>query len=87
MTMIELPRRRAEPRMFVEADPGLHRHVDRALAALGNLPEDLELPGLDMLAGALIEIADALERDADLEPEDDADGEEEALPLLAFHQL
>lgn len=87
MTLIELPRRRAAPRTFVEAEPGLHRRVDRALAALGNLPDDIDLPGLDTLAGALIEIADALDGDADLEPEEDADGEEDALPLLAFYQL
>lgn len=87
MTLIELPRRRAEPRVFVEAGPGLHRRVDRALAALGNLPDDLDLPGLDMLAGALIAIADALDGDCDDEPEEDCDAEEERLPLFAFYRL
>jgi hypothetical protein len=57
--------------------------VTRALDALGDL--DLpELPGLPELADALIELADELTGDADLEPEDDCDGEEEAFPLFAF---
>jgi len=42
------------------------------------------LPGLDDLAGALIELADAIDGDADCEPEEDEDGEEEGLPLFAF---
>jgi hypothetical protein len=83
VTLIELPRRRAEPRTFVEPTAGLERRVSRALDALGAL--DLpDLPGLDALADALIAIADELQADADLEPEDDLDGEEEGLPLFAF---
>jgi hypothetical protein len=84
MTLIELPRRRTAPRTFIEPPPGLQRRVSRALGALGDLPDDLDLPGLDDLAGALIALADRLDGDADLEPEDDQDAEEEALPLFAF---
>jgi hypothetical protein len=83
MTLIELPRRRAEPRVFVEAEPGLQRRVTRALNALGDL--DLpDLPGLDDLGAALVSLADELDGDADLEPEGDLDVEEESLPLFAF---
>ena len=80
MTLIELPRR-AAPRLFVEPPPDLERRVKRALRALGELAD---LPGLQPLAEALIGLADALEPDADLEPEDEADGEEELLPLFAY---
>jgi hypothetical protein len=82
VTLIELPRRRAAPRTFVEPPADLPRRVDRALAALGDLPEGFDLPGLDELAGALIEIADELQADSDLE--DDELGDDEALPLFAF---
>ena len=82
MTLIELPRRRAAPRVFVEPPADLPRRVDRALEALGDLPgELLELPGLDALADALIEIADAMQGDVDLE--DDETGDDDALPLFA----
>lgn len=84
MTLIELPRRRAAPRVFVEAPDGLQRRVNRALAALGDLPEEIDLPGLGDLAAALIDLADMLDGEANLEPEEDCDGEEEALPLFAF---
>ncbi|CAJ0885440.1 hypothetical protein AMST5_03615 [freshwater sediment metagenome] len=85
MTLIELPRRKAEPRIFVQPAPDLHRRVSRALKALDGLPEGLELPGLDDLADALISIADELEGDADLE--DDELGDEEAFPLFSFAGL
>jgi hypothetical protein len=85
--LIELPRRRAEPRTFVEPAPDLHRRVSRALDALGDLPESFDLPGLPELAGALIELADELAGDPDDEPEEDCDGEEERLPLLAYGGL
>lgn len=84
MILIELPRRRRAPRVFVEPAGDLPRRVDRALIALGELPDELdELPGLRDLADALIALADQLAGDADLEPEDDADGDE-ALPLFAY---
>ncbi len=74
MTIIELPSRRAAPRIFVEAPAGLERRVKRALRALGDLPNELDdLPGLQPLAAALIDLTDALDGDADLEP--DADDE------------
>lgn len=84
MTIIELPRRRDAPRVFIEAPAGLPRRVNRALVALGDL--DLNLPGLDALGAALVAIADELEGDADLEPgaDDEPESEEEALPLFAF---
>lgn len=66
MSLIELPRRKREARTFVEAPPGLQRRVNRALTALGELPDDLDLPGLDDLAGALIELADAIDGDKGL---------------------
>jgi hypothetical protein len=84
VTLIELPRRRAAPRTFVEPPAGLQRRVARALAALGDLPDDLDLPGLDALADALIHLADDLDGDSDLEP--DADDEivsVDDLPLFA----
>lgn len=84
MTLIELPRRHAAPRVFVEAPAGFHRRVARALAALGDLPPGFDLPGLDALSAALIDIASNLDGDADLEPQD---GEEERLPLFAFYGL
>lgn len=84
MTLIELPRRRAAPRVFVEAPDGLQRRVKRALAALGDLPDGFDLPGLDALSSALIDLAGNLDGDADLEPQD---GEEERLPLFAFYGL
>lgn len=86
MTLIELPRSRGGPRAFVEPPAGLERRVNRALNALGDLPDDLDLPSLDALAGALIAIADALDGDPDDEPEEDM-GEDENLPLLAFAGL
>lgn len=67
MTLIELPRRRGAPRAFVEPPPDLDRRIGRALDALGDLPDGLELPGLSDLAGALIELADELAADPDLE--------------------
>ena len=80
MSLIEIPG--GKPRQFVEAPHGLERRVKRALAALGDL--DLELPGLDSLAAALIALADELDGDSDLEL--DADSEvvtEDDLPLFA----
>lgn len=82
MTLIELPRRRAAPRVFVEAQPGLQRRVSRALSALGDLPDGFDLPGLDDLSAALIDLADELDGDTDLE--DDELGDDEALPLFAW---
>jgi hypothetical protein len=82
VSLIELPRRRASPRVFIEPAPGLRRRLTRALNALGDL--ELELPGLDALSDALISLADELEGDANFEPEDDCEGEEEGLPLFAF---
>jgi hypothetical protein len=87
MSLLELPRRRAAPRTFIEAPAGLERRVMRALSALGDLPDGFDLPGLEELGAALIELADAMEPDADLEPEEDADGEEERLPLFVFAGL
>jgi hypothetical protein len=87
VSVIELPRRRDAPRTFVETPPDLARRVKRALSGLGNLPDELELPGREELADALIAIADELEGDADLEAEEDLDGEDENLPLLAFAGL
>ncbi len=77
MTLIELPARRGTARTFIEPPPGLHRRVSRALSALGNLPDDLDLPGLGDLADALIALADELEGDADLEPDADHEPESE----------
>lgn len=86
MTLIELPRRRAAPRVFVEPEPDLSRRVARALSALGDLPEGFDLPGLDDLAAALIDIADELGGDTDLEPDPDDEPEEDRdecdLPLF-----
>jgi hypothetical protein len=80
--LIQLPARRGSPRTFVEPSPGLDRRVSRALDALGDL--DLpDLPGLPELGAALVAIADELQDDPDLEPEEDADCEEERLPLFA----
>lgn len=89
MTLIELPRRPRGPRAFVEAPPGLERRVARALDALGNLPDDLDLPGRDAFAAALVDLADALNPDSDFEPDADAEPEpeDEALPLFAFAGL
>lgn len=83
MTLIQLPQRRGFPRTFVEPPAGLERRISRALDALGNLPEGFDLPGLDSLSSALIELADKLAGDPDDEPEEDCDGEEEQLPLFA----
>jgi hypothetical protein len=85
MTLIELPRRRAQPRTFVEPSPDLARRVKRALSGLGNLPDELELPGRAELADALIAIADELQGAVDLE--DDELGDEDAFPLFAFAGL
>jgi hypothetical protein len=85
VTLIELPRRRDMPRVFVEPAPDLARRVKRALAGLGNLPDELDLPGLPELGAALIAIADDLAGDADLE--DDELGDDEALPLFAHAGL
>jgi hypothetical protein len=85
VTLVELPSRRPGPRLFVEPEPGFQRRVERALKALGDLPDDLDLPGLDDLADALIALADEIEGDADLEDEEAA--EVEALPLLAHAGL
>jgi hypothetical protein len=89
VTLIELPRARRAPRVFVETPPGPQRTVTRALNALGDLPEGFDLPGLDALSGALIALADEIdgdtdfEHDADLEPDpDDADACD--LPLFSF---
>lgn len=82
--MIMLPQRRGSPKIFVEPPAGLERRVSRALDALGDL--DLpDLPGLPELGAALIELANELAGDADLE--DDELGDEEALPLFAFAGL
>jgi len=82
MTVIELPSRRTSPRVFVEAPPDTARRVQRALQALGNLPDEMDLlPGLADLSQALIEIADALDDEPDCDDEivctDD-------LPLFSF---
>jgi hypothetical protein len=45
MTLLELPRRRSARRVFVEPEPGLSRRVTRVRDALGELPEELDLPG------------------------------------------
>jgi hypothetical protein len=87
MTLLELPRRRSARRVFMEPPPGLGRRVARALNALGELPDELDLPGREDLAAALIDLADALDGDADLEPEidEDEEGADEALlPLFAY---
>mgnify|MGYP007086246181 CR=1 FL=1 len=76
MTLIELPRRRGAPRACVEPPPDLDRRIGRALDALGDLPDGLELPGLSALAGALIELADELAADPDLEDDDLGDEED-----------
>jgi len=77
VTLIELPRRRRAPRTFLEAPPGLHRRISRALDALGDLPEGFDLPGFDDLSQALITIADDLAGDPDLEDTADAEPETE----------
>ena len=82
MSLIEFPRRKAAPRLFIEPPQDMERRVSRALDALGDLPEGVELPGLIELADALIAIADELAGDTDLE--DDELGDDEALPLFAF---
>jgi len=88
MSLIELPRRRAAPRTFIEAPEGMERRVSRALDALGNLPDDLDLPGLDELSASLIELADAIEPDADCEPDDDDEIVAiDDLPLFAAARL
>jgi hypothetical protein len=66
MTIIALPWRRT-PRVFIEAEADLHGRVSRALASLGDLPDELALPGLDVLAEALITLADELDGEADCE--------------------
>lgn len=76
MTIIALPWRQA-PRVFIEADPDLHGRVARALASLGDLPDELSLPGLDVLADALIALADELDGDADSEPDADVEASAE----------
>jgi len=84
VTLIQLPSRRARPRVFVEPPADLERRVRRALRALGELPEGLDLPGLPELGAALVDLADGLEPDPDLEP--DADDEiltVDDLPLFA----
>ena len=83
VSLIELRRRRAAPRVFVEAQPGLQRRVSRALSALGDLPDGFDPPGLDALSEALIDLADEL--DAEIEDlEDDEMGDDEALPLFEW---
>ncbi len=84
MSLIELPPRRGDLRCFIEPPHGLGGRVQRALQALSDLPDGLDLPGLDDLSAALIEIADTREPDPDLEPEEDCDGEEERLPLFGW---
>jgi hypothetical protein len=42
----------------------LHFRVLNAIDALGNLPDELDLPGLDPLANALIELADGIDVEA-----------------------
>lgn len=65
--MIELPRHHG-PRVFLEPGEDLPRRIDRALDALGELPDELDgLPGFRDLADALIALADDLDGDADLE--------------------
>lgn len=41
---IELPRRLAAPRTFIKPPAGLDRRVNRALEALGDLPDGFDLP-------------------------------------------
>jgi hypothetical protein len=86
VSLIELPRRRAEPRVFIEPPAGMERRINRALHALGDL--DIDLPGLDELSASLIELADALDGDADNEPdEDDEIVAVDDLPLFAAARL
>jgi hypothetical protein len=81
--MIELPRRRDEPRTFVEPDPDVVARLKRAHRALGDLTDDFsDLPGLDELGAALVEILDEIEAGAE-DIEDDELGDDEALPLFA----
>jgi hypothetical protein len=83
MSLVELPRRRSAPRVFVEPAPDLGRRVSRALDALGDLPDELELPGRGALAEALIALADALDGDPDIEGDDDEaedDADEARIP-------
>jgi hypothetical protein len=81
--MIELPRRRDEPRTFVEPDADVLARLKRAHTALGNLTDDFaDLPGLDELGAALVEILDELEAQTE-DCEDDELGDDEALPLFA----
>jgi hypothetical protein len=87
MMLIEFPQRRGAPRLFSEVSAGLERRVDHALRALGDLPDDIESPGLNDLADALIAMADAMAGDPDLEPEEDLDGEDEGLPLFEYAAL
>ena len=84
MMLIEFPQRRGVSRLFSEVSAGLERRVDHALRAL---PDDIELPGLNDLADALIAMADAMAGDPDLEPEEDLDGEDEGLPLFEYAAL
>jgi hypothetical protein len=84
MSLVELPRR-VGPRVFVEPPPDLSHRVNRALDALGRLPDELDLPGLPELGAALVDLADAIEPDADLE-DDEIEIEIETvddLPLFA----
>ena len=74
-------------RLFSEVSAGLERRVNRALRALGDLPDDIELPGLNDLADAPIAMADTMAGDPDLEPEEDLDGEDEGLRLFEYAAL
>lgn len=77
--IVEFPRRNGAPRNFAEVDPDVVARLKRAHRALGDLTDDFaDLPGLDELGAALVEILDELEGDPDLE--DDELGDDEALP-------
>ena len=73
-----------QPSSWARRPAGLERRLSRALDALGELPDNLQLPGLDDLADELIALADAVDGDAEDEPETDLDGEEENLPLFSY---
>jgi hypothetical protein len=88
VTLVELPQRKGDPRVFIEPpDPDVLARLKRAHRALGDLSDDFaDLPGLDELGAALIEILDELEARAE-DLEDDELGDVEPLPLFAHAGL